>query len=60
VEISVRNLVCKHDNESLKEALIESFIEWGITDKILAITVDKGKNIIKAVNGIERSSSSKI
>ena len=51
--ISVRNLVGKHDNESLKEALIESFSEWGINDKIIAITVDNGKNIIKAVNGIE-------
>ena len=28
--ISVRILVGKHDNESLKEALIESFIEWDV------------------------------
>ena len=28
--ISVRILVGKHYNESLKEALIESFIEWDI------------------------------
>ena len=45
--ISVGNLVGKHDNESLKEALIESFIEWGITDKIIAITVDNGKSKLK-------------
>ncbi len=32
--------------------LIESFIEWDIIE-IIAITVDNGKNIIKAVNGIE-------
>ncbi len=42
--ISVRILVGKRDNESLKEALIESFIEWDI----LSITVDNDKNIISA------------
>ena len=40
-------LMIKHYNESLKEALIESFIEWGITDKIIAITVDNGKSKLK-------------
>jgi hypothetical protein len=28
--ISVRIFVGKHDNETLREALIESFIEWNI------------------------------
>jgi hypothetical protein len=28
-------------------------IEWNIIDKIKAITVDNGKNVIKAVNGTE-------
>jgi hypothetical protein len=46
-------LVGKNDNESLNEVLIESFIEWDIIE-IIAITVDNGKNIIKAVNGIEK------
>ncbi len=32
--ISVRILVGKHYNESLKEALIESFIEWDILLKV--------------------------
>jgi len=50
--ISVRILVGKHDNESLKEALIWAFIEWDII-KIIAITVDNGENKIKAVNAIE-------
>ena len=45
-------MVGKNDNESLNEVLIESFIEWDIIE-IIAITVDNGKNIIKAVNSIE-------
>jgi hypothetical protein len=36
----------------LNEALKESFIEWDVIE-IIAITVDNGKNKIKAVNGIE-------
>jgi len=50
--ISVKILVGKHDNESLKETLIGSFIEWDIIE-IIAIKVDNGKKKIKAVNGIE-------
>jgi hypothetical protein len=34
--ISVRILVGKHDNKSLKEALIGSFMEWDIIE-IIAI-----------------------
>jgi len=49
--ISVRILVDKHDNESLKEALMESFIKWDIIE-VIAITAYNGKNIIKALNGI--------
>ncbi len=50
--ISVRILAGKHDNKSLKEALIGSFMEWDIIE-IIAITVDIVKIKIKAVNGIE-------
>jgi len=39
--ISVRILVGKHDNESLKEALIESFIEWDICIVIISINIIK-------------------
>ncbi len=50
--ISVRILAGKHDNKSLKEALIGSFMEQDIIE-IIAITVDNGKNKIAAVKAIE-------
>jgi hypothetical protein len=47
--ISVKILVGKHDNESLKETLIGSFIEWDIIE-IIATTVDNGKKKLKRKN----------
>jgi hypothetical protein len=54
--ISVRILVDKHDNESLKEALMESFIKWDIIE-VKAITADNPDKKNGVLNSLKRMSN---
>jgi len=51
--LAIENIVGNHDNVTLKNKITQVFEEWKIMEKVEFISVDNGKNIIKAVRGLD-------